>query len=552
MQASRSSKTAVRRQASPRVCGLLWAAVIFASLPAGMVMAVEGSELPPSQQAAATEVTPAASDARTAWEKVFVTLWRAFIMAWDGPDAQMTALAAAGTDQSFDAGADAADAGEPGDADSSSAEPPATDAGTPGVQDAASSEGGSRSSTALPVGGGAASSGGGGVTSAARSGGGGGSSSGSGLSLPAGGGGGGGSSSGGGAAAVRGGDSSSGGAYVVRGGQPQALSDASSGSGTDVAAGGATRGTGGTSNMPSVATNLFLARYGGSFPVFDGTLYKNKPDLTAFGLENLLIYYEGKVLEVNRPDLDLSNNGFGPTREIMDALVIQRDNGIWGPPSEPYTRRRAREAAEVSPIVVLDEEWWPWSRAPWRMDATEAQVNAALAEYERIARIYKSERPNLILGYFLIMPINPGLDAESYRLAKESSDRFKYSLKPDGTIDPNAGLADLVDVIFPSFYTRFERDYASWERRIMRRLTLAKGYGKPVVPFLFPRYHPEAPAAFAMKPIPADMWRQQLQFCYEHCDGVVIWSMDEPWDSSADWWRQTLAFLAEIRAKDQP
>ncbi len=172
MQASRSSKTAVRRQASPRVRGLLWAAVIFASLPAGVVMAVQGSEAPSSQQAAATEVTPAASDARTAWEKVFVTLWRAFIMAWDGPDAQMTALAAAGTDQSFDAGADAADAGEPGATDSSSAEPPATDAGTPGVQDATLSEGGSRSSTALPVGGGAASSGsgGGGITSAARSG----------------------------------------------------------------------------------------------------------------------------------------------------------------------------------------------------------------------------------------------------------------------------------------------------------------------------------------------------------------------------------------------
>jgi len=56
--------------------------------------------------------------------------------------------------------------------------------------------------------------------------------------------------------------------------------------------------------------------------------------------------------------------------------------------------------------------------------------------------------------------------------------------------------------------------------------------------------------------LPASFWRLQLEIARRYADGVVIWGGynlqargPRTWDANAPWWRETLAFLAQRRAR---
>ena len=113
--------------------------------------------------------------------------------------------------------------------------------------------------------------------------------------------------------------------------------------------------------------------------------------------------------------------------------------------------------------------------------------------------------------------------------------------------DALKGLASHVDVIYPSLYTFYD-DPEGWKKFAKANLQEAKRYGKPVYAFLWPMYH-DSNKLLSGKPIPADVWRMQLETCLEYADGVVIWGgYKELWNEEAGWWKETKAFLARIEA----
>jgi hypothetical protein len=49
--------------------------------------------------------------------------------------------------------------------------------------------------------------------------------------------------------------------------------------------------------------------------------------------------------------------------------------------------------------------------------------------------------------------------------------------------------------------------------------------------------------------ISPEFWRAQLNFCYKHADGIVIWGgWQQEWDNDAPWWLETKKFLKDISA----
>src|SRR4029077_9725442 len=75
------------------------------------------------------------------------------------------------------------------------------------------------------------------------------------------------------------------------------------------------------------------------FLVFDGTLYSDKPDLSAYGIRSITLTYAGK---------------FGPDwNKQADRL-----------PDLPAVQAAAREAQQKGQVVVLDIEHWPLTGAP--------------------------------------------------------------------------------------------------------------------------------------------------------------------------------------------
>jgi len=96
------------------------------------------------------------------------------------------------------------------------------------------------------------------------------------------------------------------------------------------------------------------------FLVFDAMLFKQKPDLTRYGLSPISMVYEGTIWQ----------------RGHSDAVLPDRD----------LVRSTAVEASKSGGIAVLDIERWPLSG-----DATV--VEESIRRYETVIRWFKEAAP---------------------------------------------------------------------------------------------------------------------------------------------------------------
>ncbi len=101
-------------------------------------------------------------------------------------------------------------------------------------------------------------------------------------------------------------------------------------------------------------------------------------------------------------------------------------------------------------------------------------------------------------------------------------------------------IADAADILYPCIYT-YHDNYEDWEARaeLVMKEAHRMAKGKPVVPFLWPRFHQSTiNKSNAVKYIPREYWEKQLAYVRKHADGVVIWNDDEynEWDDNSDWW----------------
>jgi hypothetical protein len=120
-------------------------------------------------------------------------------------------------------------------------------------------------------------------------------------------------------------------------------------------------------------------------------------------------------------------------------------------------------------------------------------------------------------------------------------------------------LGPHVDFICPSLYRFAGENYpfAHWKVWAEATLEQAAKWHKAVYPFLWPEMHNDGKAELTGRKVPADEWRQMLDFLYERRQsrnvlGVVVWggwgANDAPqrWEADAPWVRETLAFVRRV------
>ena len=246
------------------------------------------------------------------------------------------------------------------------------------------------------------------------------------------------------------------------------------------------------------------------FLVFDGTLYSNKPDLSAYGIRPITIAYAGN---------------FGPDWfKYADRL-----------PDLPAVQAVAREAQQKGYEVVLDIEHWPLNGSP-------DLVRASLTKYMTVLNWFRAAAPSLSVGYYGAPPIR-----DYWRAITDISSQEHQSWMAGN--DQIRALAGAVDVLYPSLYT-FYPDRAGWKRYAIAQIEEARRYGggKPVYVFLWPQYHESNPTLGRLY-LPADYWLLELATAKEYADGIVIWggwgSDNRPvkWDENAAWWNITKEFM---------
>ncbi len=241
------------------------------------------------------------------------------------------------------------------------------------------------------------------------------------------------------------------------------------------------------------------------FAVYDGTIYKNKPNLSSYGIKGITIVYAG----------------------AMWTKADDHDK----PPSPDVLRRLGQKA--TTDIAVLDIEHWPLTGDP-------ASVSASVAKYLQTLKLFKQQNPQLKIGFYGVAPQRNYWDA----IGQPNSPK-QATWK--ATNDSVASIAQLSDILFPSVYT-FYRDEEGWQRYAIAQIQEARriGGGKPVYIFLWPQLHAGDVGGDYLN---SDFWRMELETAKNHADGVVIWGgVNQTWDPTAPWWIETQNFLKNLQA----
>jgi hypothetical protein len=245
------------------------------------------------------------------------------------------------------------------------------------------------------------------------------------------------------------------------------------------------------------------------FRVFDGTMYRNKPDLSQFGLEPINIVYESRIFEKGTPADNL------PSKARVQQIVRELGTSHW---------------------LVMDIE-------RWRLHGTNQYVADQVRKYVTVMEWVHEGMPGITAGIFGKTPI------EDYnRSTLLGILRYRGWQAENDRVIP---LAQSVDVLFPSIYTYYP-DQQGWVKFATENMKEAKRYGKKSYVFLWPQYSESNPL-LAHQYLSPDFWKLQLGTVLQNADGIVIWGGWDgkkgdflEWDDKAPWWEATMEFLKEI------
>ncbi|MCC6142133.1 MAG: hypothetical protein IT389_16145 [Nitrospira sp.] len=250
------------------------------------------------------------------------------------------------------------------------------------------------------------------------------------------------------------------------------------------------------------------------FIVFDGTLYSNKPDLSAYGLQPITIGYSAK---------------FGSDwYKQADRL-----------PNIDAVKAIARDAHQGGQMIVLDIEHWQLKGSP-------DLVQNNLGKYLTVLEWVRNATPGISVGYYGAPPIR-----DYWRAIKDPSTKEHKAWIEEN--DQIRSLANAVNVYFPSLYT-FYPDQDGWKKYALAQIkeTRRYGNGKPVYVFLWPQYH-DSNKILGGRYLPDDYWQLELETAKQYADGIVIWggwdlksNRPAKWDDNASWWTVTKEFMKRL------
>jgi len=230
----------------------------------------------------------------------------------------------------------------------------------------------------------------------------------------------------------------------------------------------------------------------------------NIPDLSEFGIEEIQVLYEGEFRKPGALETEIDRKWI--VENVLPKVAYNED------------------------IVVVDIESW--------------HPILEIEKYISVIEIFKEFRPETKFGYYGVLPYREYIGVINDRQLRTLGWKVRNSLMTP--------LAEVVDIVFPSLYT-FSSDYEDWEKYARENIAEAKKYGKPVFPFIWPKYYYGSAERFTNGNILKEefvsgkFWKLQLETIESSgADGVVIWrGYREIWLEDSPWWEETMNFVCE-------
>jgi hypothetical protein len=279
-------------------------------------------------------------------------------------------------------------------------------------------------------------------------------------------------------------------------------------------------------NDGAAAQSALATRPARAMAIYDSLIsYQDKPDTEQLGLRRIYVadreFWRG-----------------GNTSEQADTSA----------PDETSCRALGAKVAAMRCPLVVDIEHWPTDVR----GASHAEVQETIDKFSDIVRWCRAgAKGRLKIGFYGVPPI-----CDYWTVIQADAQKLQQ------WHDANAvwiNFAKKVDFIAPSLYTYYgPGDVANyrgdWVKFAQANVEQAKRYRRPVIGFLWPRYH-SSNAKLGEKFIDADYFRLQLQTCRDMGIDVVLWDWSgfdqfKPfdWSASNNWWDSVRPFLPEKRA----
>ncbi|MEM6315159.1 MAG: hypothetical protein AAF743_13785, partial [Planctomycetota bacterium] len=233
-------------------------------------------------------------------------------------------------------------------------------------------------------------------------------------------------------------------------------------------------------------------------------------------------------------------------------------------------RQQLQLATNQNRTAIFDIEHLPISVVD---DGAEA-VDRSMAVYQAVIDFARAEFPEMKIGFYGTFPNREYWTPIYYRRALQAaangeggyweSNVQRFTDQYNAWQTSNEYLrpwAEQVDVIYPSLYT-FGQNQEEWQWYAEENIKQASTFGKPVVPFIWNRYH----QGFVQRKwelLESDYWRMQLDLVREQSAGVVIWDFNgtrtnlpfnvvDDYNGDEAWYLETVDFLEDLFANDDP
>lgn len=228
------------------------------------------------------------------------------------------------------------------------------------------------------------------------------------------------------------------------------------------------------------------------FKVFNALLFKNTPyDLTEYGFSKFNIIYEDGVISTNYHE----KNTKSPFWRYVDYQKVGKQ------------ARLSRLNKNIP--TCLDVEHWDLNNSKTRQYGEN--------QYVSLINSYRSLDKNSMVSVFHYGAISQKINSSS-------------------------------NVVFPAFYTD-SSDFTAWKAKVIYFMNNLKKMNNknPVYAFIWPQYNPTNKTNLGFKFIERDLWRRQLEFLYQNCDGVVIWSHYRDQNNKNIYFNTNMPWFVETR-----
>lgn len=247
---------------------------------------------------------------------------------------------------------------------------------------------------------------------------------------------------------------------------------------------------------------------GKNFRIFNAFLYKDMPDLSDLCIEPINVMYAWEFFPRGAQKGNLSL----PTKsQYMKAIT---------------------KIKEKNKITVIDIEHWPLK------NASERVISRSVENYLDLISIIKNETPNIIIGYYGVVPTIDFSRSKNYLGGK----RFNEWVEENNRVEK---IANVVDAVFPSLYT-INSNRQSWIGRAKSHIaeSIRLAPSKPIYPFIWPNYHEQGGKYPIGYEVDSEYWVLQLEYLRDNADGIVLWGGNNiTWNKNMKWWKELVRFV---------